>query len=393
MAYISRLRTSLNLLSKRQFKILALESSCDDSCVSIMTDKGEILYNRKESLPDVIETGGVRPNLATIHHLQTMPKLVQEALKETNSKLDGEDIKMVCVTRGPGMPTCLTASYQLAKGLVVTNPKVKFIGVHHMLGHLLTSSMEYPELLEKPFLSLLVSGGHTQLVLTESITKHKILINMESQKAIGESLDKCARHLKFKGTMIAKEMEKFIKSQNLPFKDPEYYKHLVRTTNPFTKPLSRGHRVHIKEFCFTGLESQLKGAIEKGVLKLDKLSDRERAEWAYRIQHVHFQHVLDKIKLQFEETPELATLPLVISGGVSANMYLRGYCERQLENKMYYPKQLSLCTDNSVMIGWAGLKFYEKTKMVSTMDSTSIARWPLSQLLTIGGMEKDKDPL
>lgn len=227
MALLNRWKSCINILSKKNYKVLALESSCDDSCVAILTDKGEVLYNRKKSLSDVVESGGVKPDLATIHHLETIPVMVQEALKETNSRVDGEDIKMVCVTRGPGMPTCLTASYQFAKGLAVANPKLKFVGVHHMLGHLLTSSMEYPELLESPFLSLLVSGGHTQLVLTENITKHEILIDIEEQKAVGDSLDKCGRLMKFKGNMIAKEVEAFIQSQNLPLHDAKYYKNLV----------------------------------------------------------------------------------------------------------------------------------------------------------------------
>ncbi|KAF0278694.1 hypothetical protein FOG50_00502 [Hanseniaspora uvarum] len=393
MVYVSKFRNYFCALSKRQYKVLAMESSCDDSCVSIISDKGEVLYNKKETLADVIKSGGVQPNLATVHHLATIPILVQDALSKTNSKLDGEDIKMICVTRGPGMPTCLTASYQFAKGLAVANPKLKFVGVHHMLGHLLTSSMEFPELLEKPFLSLLVSGGHTQLVLTENITKHTILIDMEGQKAVGDSLDKCARLLKFKGDMIAKEMELFIQSQNLPLDDPKYFKELARASNPFTKPLAKGENVYAKKFCFSGLDSQLRSHINKKVIKVDELTDFEKAEWAYRIQHVHFQHIMDKIKLQFAETPELEKLPLVISGGVSANMYLRGYCQRQLNNKMYYPKQLHLCTDNSVMIGWAGLKMYEKTKLVNTMNSTVISKWPLSDLMTVDGAVKDKTPL
>ncbi|CAI8504602.1 unnamed protein product [Hanseniaspora opuntiae] len=387
MAMINRWRSCLNVLSERKYKVLALESSCDDSCVAILTDKGEVLYNKKKSLADVAESGGVKPDLATLHHLESIPVMVQEALKITNSKVDGEDIKMVCVTRGPGMPTCLTASYQFAKGLAVASPKLKFLGVHHMLGHLLTSSMEYPELLEKPFLSLLVSGGHTQLVLTENISKHEILIDMEGQKAVGDSLDKCGRLMKFKGNMIAKEVEAFIQSQNLPLHDAKYYKNLVRTSNPFTKPLSKRENAQKIKFCFSGIDSQLRSHIESKTINIDELTDYEKAEWAFRIQHVHFQHILDKIKLQFLRNPELKDLPLVVSGGVSANLYLRGYCERQLENKMYYPKNLSLCTDNAVMIGWAGLKTYEKTKMVNPMNTRVIPKWPLNNLITGDGVE------
>lgn len=383
MALLNRWKSCINILSRKNYKVLALESSCDDSCVAILTDKGEVLYNRKKSLSDVVESGGVKPDLATIHHLETIPVMVQEALKETNSRVDGEDIKMVCVTRGPGMPTCLTASYQFAKGLAVANPKLKFVGVHHMLGHLLTSSMEYPELLESPFLSLLVSGGHTQLVLTENITKHEILIDIEEQKAVGDSLDKCGRLMKFKGNMIAKEVEAFIQSQNLPLYDAKYYKNLVRTSNPFQKPLAKGKNAHAIKFGFSGIDSQVRSHIESKSINIEDISDYEKAEWAYRIQHVHFQHILDKIKLQFLKRPELENLPLVVSGGVSANLYLRGYCERQLKNKMYYPKNLSLCTDNAVMIGWAGLKMYENTKMVNPMNTRVIPKWPLDTLMTV----------
>lgn len=382
MVLINKLRSCLNLLSARKYKILALESSCDDSCVAILTDKGDVLYNMKKSLTDVVESGGVRPDLATVHHLESIPLMVEEALKATNSRVDGEDIKMVCVTRGPGMPTCLTASYQFAKGLAVACPKLKFIGVHHMLGHLLTSSVEYPELLEKPFLSLLVSGGHTQLVLTKNILKHEILIDMEGQKAVGDSLDKCGRLMKFKGNMIAKEVEAFIQSQKLPLHDAKYYKNLVRTSNPFTKPLSKGENAQKIKFCFSGIDSQLRSHIESERMNIEEMTDYEKAEWAYRIQHVHFQHILDKIKLKLLKTPELENLPLVVSGGVSANLYLRGYCERQLKNKMYYPKNLSLCTDNAVMIGWAGLKMYEKTMNVNPMNTRVIPKWPLNNLIT-----------
>ena len=328
---------------KRNINILSLEYSCDDSCVSILTEKGDILFNKKITSSHVSEAGGVIPIKAIIHHQKTLPLLVQTALKETKLTI-GKEINMICATRGPGLAGSLCTGYQFSKGLAVAHPNVKFIGVHHMLGHLLISTLEFPELLEKPFLSLLVSGGHTQLVLTEDVLTHDILVDLKEKSAIGDSLDKCGRLLGFKGEMIAKEMESFIQKQNLPLNDSDYYKKLTKTDFPFKFPLNAASNNSDVAFSFSGQITQLKQYLDKQNIIIKNLSSKKKAEIAYQVQYLHFYHLIKKIKQLYTIRPELNDYPLVLSGGVAANMFLRQFFKKEINSTTVSYTHLTLPT-------------------------------------------------
>ncbi|XBW36290.1 hypothetical protein QEN19_001879 [Hanseniaspora menglaensis] len=383
------IETAKSFLFKRNVNILALEYSCDDSCVSILNDQGAILFNKKITSSHVCESGGVIPIKAIHHHQKTLPVLVQTALKETNMTI-GRDITMICATRGPGLAGSLCTGYQFSKGLAVAHTNVKFQGVHHMLGHLLMSSLEFPNILQKPFLSLLVSGGHTQLVLSESVIKHDILIDLKEKSAIGDSLDKCGRMLGFRGDMIAKEMEAFLKKNDLPLEDPMYYKQLTKTKFSFKFPLNAPSNNADIAFSFSGQISQLKQFLEREKIDLDHLDCQKKAELVYQVQYLHFYHLIKKLKQLFELRPDISNYPLVISGGVAANTFLRKYLQKEFKTDIYFPQRTDLCTDNAVMIGWGGLKFYEHTKLLTKMDSITQSKWLLSDILSVGGYEKDK---
>lgn len=377
-----------NFVCKRFIKVLALEYSCDDSCVAILSSTGDILFNKKTTSRHVSEAGGVIPIKAINHHQKSLPGLVKAALEQTNMKL-GKDITMICATRGPGLAGSLCAGYQFSKGLAVAHDNMKFVGVHHMLGHLLMITMEFEDLLNRSFLSLLVSGGHTQLVLSHDALKHDILIDLKEKRAIGDSLDKCGRLLGFKGNMIAKEMEDFISKQNLPLDDPEYKKSLLKSKFPFKFPLSSPKNSKDMAFSFSGQITQLKHYLEREKLEVEHLSAKSKAELAFQIQYLHFFHIIKKIKQLFAARPELAQLPIVISGGVASNSFLREYFREEFISRIYVPKNKDLCTDNAVMIGWAGLKFFEKSRLLTTLESTTKNTWLLSDLLTVDGYEKD----
>lgn len=363
----------------RNYKVLSIETSCDDTCVSILDrfDKNKapsLLYNQKVTL-DSLEAGGIIPTRAHVHHQQKLGLIVQQALSKVQSPMD-----VVCVARGPGMPGALSVGLDLAKGLSVAWNK-PLIGVHHMLGHLLIPRMnsngKQPQF---PFLSLLVSGGHTMLVLSKSVVRHRILCDT-LDIAIGDSLDKCAREIGIRGNMIAKQMEAFINEDIEQAHNIEYQK--ITLPNPLT---NKNDRINLQAFSFSPFIT----AIKKHLAKDNKeLTEANRRNMAYQIQEAIFNHLLKRLNVSISQNADslVDVKSFVCSGGVSANMRLREKLENELPREIttfYYP-ELDLCTDNSVMIGWAGIELYEGYNLKTDLSCTPIRKWPVDSILDVPG--------
>ncbi|KAL3230004.1 tRNA N6-adenosine threonylcarbamoyltransferase, mitochondrial [Nakaseomyces bracarensis] len=380
------LKVGRNLKGKRCYKVLAIETSCDDTCVSILDRYSEVeaptvLVNLKSTLNSA-SYGGVIPTMAHEHHQVKIGSLVQEAITayKCTSPKENLPIDLICVTRGPGMTGSLSAGLTFAKGLSVGLNK-PFIGVHHMLGHLLIPRL--PTNGAKPaypFVSLLVSGGHTILVLSTDIDKHEVLCDT-LDIAIGDSLDKCGRELGFKGNMIAREMESFINSNIENVDDSVKMEKLPN-------PLNSSNNKSIQAFSFAPFIS-----VVKDNMKIHQdTSEAQLRSMAIQVQESIFNHIITKIKHVIMKNPQkfLGIRSFVCSGGVSSNLRLRALLESELQEwflDFIYPRS-DLCTDNAVMIGWAGIEIYENLRLTSDYSVAPIRQWPLNELLLVPGWKK-----
>lgn len=359
---------------RRWYKVLAIETSCDDTCVAILDRKSSAeaprtIVHLKETLNSA-SAGGIIPTKAHLHHQQQIGPVTSRALESAGMP----DIDLVCVTIGPGMPGSLAGGLDFAKGLAVAWKK-PFVGVHHMLGHLLIPRMLHNDQNPQfPFVSLLVSGGHTVLVLSRSCVDHEILCDT-LDIAVGDSLDKCGREIGIRGNMIAKEMEKFINAEPLRAQVP------MQLPNPLK---NKSTRVDVQAFSFSPFITALKGNLVK---PLPEYNVDEVRSMAYQIQESIFYHIVSKLKLVFRKNREKleGVSSFVLSGGVGANARLRELLETEFsdtfDNFCYPP--LELCSDNAVMIGWAGIELFEKQCLTTDLYATPIRKWPLPQLLEV----------
>lgn len=375
----------------RQYRVLALESSCDDSCVALLEKTPSFsptVIDHYRATLSLAQDGGIIPTAAQSFHNYTIGDLVQKMGETYNFNQHPPDL--ICVTRGPGMVGSLTASIQLAKGLAIAWDR-PLVGVHHMLGHLLTPRLT--ELVKFPFLSLLCSGGHTMLVLSRDMGHHEVVVDT-MDIAVGDSLDKCAREMGFYGNMLAKEMEKYV-DENLP---------LEGIPPPIEIPLGlpmRGPRnarfPDTIQFSFASFLLRVQTAVKQHQRPLDEDC---RRYMAFHIQNLVFDHVIDRVNVALKKhgTNEAmcdindgkftGVRDIVVSGGVAANKTLAAKLRSKLcfeqalgeKPTLHFPP-LNLCTDNAIMIGLAGIETFETLRKMSDMTMLSRPKWPMGDLL------------
>ncbi|KAI5955301.1 QRI7 [Candida jiufengensis] len=415
------LHKSKNVNTIRHYKVLAIESSCDDSCIALLerthpNQTPTIIDHTKKTLNSAA-VGGIMPTAAYTYHMSTIANMcIEFCSKHQLSATNPPDL--ICVTRGPGMAGSLSSSTEFAKGLSVAW-NVPLVGVHHMLGHLLTSFLPTKETEQKqppnfPFLSLLCSGGHTMLVLSKSVSEHEIIINV-SDIAVGDSLDKCARELGMYGNMLGRELEKFIK--NIPTEEIKEFENLqvdtrlsnkynFKLTLPYQTPKSGKFQDDLIQFAFaqflSNIQSYKKNFLNSKIIEDDKI----KRMIAYKTQEYIFDHIIDRINLAFKkhgldrwsDGKFIGVKDFVCSGGVAANSRLREKLFNNLNHKeigenplsFHFP-DLSLCTDNAVMIGYAGMEIFEKLKLKTNLNFIPIRKWPLNNLLNVESWVKVDD--
>lgn len=430
---------------KRSFRILAIETSCDDTSVSLLQTEGNsltVLKHLKKTLNSV-NTGGIVPIDAIKHHQMNLPLLLQDILRtntyskdrnnynntnqvsrrknvstEVNGRIYSGDYSpnesmshsfikpdIVMVTRGPGMIGSLAVGLNIAKGFCLGN-KIPLLGVNHMLGHLLIPRMNQMSVCQFPMLSLLVSGGHTLLVYSENLIKHEIVCNTVDI-AIGDSLDKCGRAIGLEGIMIGKELEKIsmgyiMKKHNDNADEVTNLVDLIELPNPFSK-----HNKNIISFSFASFISTLQEQLNK--LDTNLLNNLEiKRKIAFLIQRAHFNHLITKMKQILNNDSENVNgngkfknvKTFICSGGVSSNKLLREMLNNCLKdekfcNNIYYPP-IELCTDNSIMIGYAGfeiLKYYQDVENVNIsnkFDILPLRKWSLEELVEKSSWIKER---
>ena len=333
-------------------RILAIESSCDESAAAVLDAGQGLLAHEIFSQIELHRVfGGVVPELASRDHVRRLLPLVRSVMAEAQTK--PEDLGGVAYTAGPGLIGALLTGASLARSLAYAW-KVPALGVHHLEGHLLAPLLE-PEPPPFPHVALLVSGGHTMLIEVREIGSYRVLGETRDDAA-GEAFDKTAKLL------------------GLPYPGGPELARLAERGRPgaFNFPRPMLDRPGL-EFSFSGLKTAAVHAIRGR-----EMTDAVRADVAEGVQLAIVETLTTKALRALEETG-LDTL--VVSGGVSANRSLRARLAetaRRQGARVYYPR-IEFCTDNAAMIAVAGLARLQ----AGQHDGLAIqarARWSLESL-------------
>jgi N6-L-threonylcarbamoyladenine synthase len=340
--------------------VLGIETSCDETGIALYhSEKGLLadkLYSQIEMHADY---GGVVPELASRDHVRKTIPLIEDTLKLAG--LEKGDINAIAYTAGPGLVGALMVGASIANALSFSLD-IPIIGVHHMEGHLLAPMLE-EEPPEFPFVGLLVSGGHTQLIAVEGIGRYEIL-GESVDDAAGEAFDKAAKMLGLDypgGPRIAKLAQ------------------VARETydgTPFRFPRPMTDRPGL-DFSFSGLKTYTLNTVSN-IRKERELSERDRAQVALAFEEA----VADTLRIKCKRALETTGMKtLVIAGGVSANLHLRSALEgmvSKLGATVFYARP-EFCTDNGAMIAYAGCQRL-KAGQLSGDAFTVHPRWPMDTL-------------
>ncbi|KAJ6497889.1 Gcp-like domain-containing protein [Mycena sanguinolenta] len=321
----------------RPFRVLALESSADDTCAAIVDASRRVWSNVVVSQNNIHRVnGGIQPMIALLAHQRNMPSAVRRALAD--ARLEMADIDGVAFTRGPGLPGCLSVCLNAAKTLAAAHNK-PLVGVHHMQAHALTPNLTRDTPLSFPYLSLLVSGGHTMIVLVQSHVDFRVLCNTVD-RSIGSTIDRVVTLLDipWADTGPGPGLEKFCASPTLQDSDAPKY------DPPIPMPGKRA-------FSFAGLHSW----VERTVAAAGGLEHVNKLALARAFQTAAFKQLQVKLQLVLQ-THGHAVRQVVVSGGVASNAELRHRLKTFVRGpiEFVFPEP-ALCTDNAAMIAWASM--------------------------------------
>ncbi|KPI43630.1 tRNA N6-adenosine threonylcarbamoyltransferase, mitochondrial [Cyphellophora attinorum] len=406
----------------RQLLTLAIETSCDDTCVAILEKhdlagaqqgihdapktQAQLHFNEKLTAANT-GLGGIHPLESLDSHHAHLAKLVKRSLHFL-PEATGADVPptklvhdpdgvprvkpdFISVTRGPGMRSNLACGLSTAKGLAAAW-SVPLLGVHHMQAHALTprlvsalaSTPSTPATPAFPFLNLLISGGHTLLLHSHSLTSHTTLATT-LDIAIGDCLDKCGRTLLPPSLLASTTDTAYGKHlSNYAFPDPALFEtyypisrsrhaELLKPNHPnydwsFQLPLGNTRQL---AFSFTGICSRVGGLVNKRPGGSAAVPEGERLALARTALGTAFEHLTSRIiialsTLSANSSTSNQAMPktLVVSGGVAANAFLRYFLRATLDARGFEDVELvfpppELCTDNAAMIGWCGMEMYE----------------------------------
>ena len=339
--------------------VLGIETSCDETGIAIYsTGKGIIAESLYSQIELHQEYGGVVPELASRDHIRRTLPMIDEILHE--SGLTAGTIDAIAYTAGPGLIGALLVGASLAKSLALAW-SVPSIGIHHMEGHLVATLLA-EDAPKYPFIALLVSGGHTQLMTCQQEHQYELLGESQDDAA-GEAFDKVAKML------------------GLPYPGGPAIAEIAKQGTPgrFTFPRPMTNKPGL-DFSFSGLKTFTLNTVNglKSQSGRD-LSSQEKADVAFAFQEA----VVDTIRIKCERAMDQTGLDrLILAGGVSANTELRTRLDDSAQKhhrQVYYPS-LHLCTDNGAMIAYAG---YLRLQY-GHQESLSIEvrpRWPMAEIM------------
>ena len=328
--------------------ILGLESSCDDSAVALVTSDRQILAQAVVGQNDAHQPfGGVVPEIAARAHVEILPDLIRKVLANAAVKL--ADVDAIAATAGPGLIGGVMVGLLAGKGLALSSGK-PLIAVNHLEGHALSPRLAEPDL-DFPYLLLLASGGHCQLLEVHGVGEYRRLATTIDDAA-GEAFDKAAKLL------------------GLPYPGGPAIEALAsdgdRTAVPLPRPLVGSGEPH---FSFAGLKSAVQRAVASGGHRPEDI--------AASFQQAVADCLADRTRLALAASDSPS---LVVAGGVAANRSIR---ERLAALAADHGRRFSvppawLCTDNAAMIAWAGAERFA-AGLTHGYDAPARARWPLDE--------------
>lgn len=375
----------------RPFTVLGIESSCDDTGAAVVRSDGTILGESLASQNEIHEEwGGIVPGLAKNAHEEKIDEVIEDALRKTGLE-SADEVDGIGVTVGPGLEICLRVGCNRARDLAMQYNK-PFVGVHHLEAHILMARLpitndnerkesfvvpatdethESLRSMEFPFLALLVSGGHCQLLKCIGIGQYTI-IGGTLDDSLGEAFDKTARLLGLPvGGGGGPAVEKLAREG-----DPK----AVQLPIPLQKRKDC-------DFSYAGLKTAVRSAaeklaVERGVETIDELSMEDKANVAASFQNVAIRHIEQRLDraLTMLEGEDDGIRSLAVVGGVAANTELRNRLEklcndRQDPWKMFVPPP-RLCTDQGSMSAWAAIERLMKGSSDQPKDHEVYARYP-----------------
>ncbi len=337
--------------------ILGIESSCDDTSAAVI--RGNVLLSNVIASQAVhIKYGGVIPELASRAHQQNIVPVVDTALKEAGITADKLDA--IAFTRGPGLLGSLLVGVSFTKGLSIAH-NIPMVEVNHLQGHILSHFLDLPDRKlphpDFPFLCLLVSGGHTQIVRVNSPLEMEI-VGTTIDDAAGEAFDKCA------------------KVMGLPYPGGPVIDRLAKEGDPKAFRFARPH-VDGFDYSFSGLKTSFLYTLREAVAQDPDFIEKHKADLCASLQSTVVSILLDKL---VKAAREYDIRDIAIAGGVSANSGLRnGIVEegRKRGWRTFLP-EFKFTTDNAAMIAMAGLYRY-RAGLFSSLEVSPVAR--LEELL------------
>ena len=331
-------------------KTLGIETSCDETAVAVYdSEQGIIGESVFSQIKMHAEYGGVVPELASRDHCVKIISVLKEAIKDVDLK----SIDQVAYTSGPGLLGALLIGESFAQG-ISSALNIPLIPINHLEGHLMSPVMEFPEI-TTPYISLLVSGGHSMIVDVKDRGDYQIL-GQSQDDAVGEAFDKVGKLL------------------GLPYPGGPHIEKLALKGNPksydFPRPMIHSDNLDLS---FSGLKT----SVLYTVRDIENITDQIKADIAASFQ----QAVIDVLTKKIKKSVELSGRSnVIIAGGVAANNALREAIkelESVLNIRVYYPS-LKYCGDNAAMIAFVGsLRSSDK---IQVNGSSVRARWPLSEL-------------
>lgn len=336
-------------------RILGIETSCDETAIAVVDSNRNLLLNQVHSQMKLhAKYGGVIPELAARNHVEILPKLLENAIKEGNLNL--KEIEGVAVTAGPGLIGGVIVGVMVAKGLASALNK-PCIPVNHLEGHALTARLTDPTL-QFPFLLLLVSGGHCQILLAKDIGCYTLLGSTRDD-AVGEAFDKVAKMLGlgYPGGPVVEERA------------------LQGDKKAYDFPKAFFREKHC-DLSFSGIKT----AVFRQIAKEEDLSDEVKSNICASFQEAITSTLSDRLERAIKIcNKKIYFSDIVIAGGVAANRYLAAslltLCNSYQKRLVIPP--ISLCTDNAAMIAWTGVEKMNKG-LVSDLGFAPKSQWPIS---------------
>ena len=335
--------------------VLGIETSCDETAASIVESKkkkilSNILYSQFKEHKDY---GGVVPEIAFREHIKLIDKIILRALKK--AKKNFKDIDVIAATGGPGLHGGLLIGTTIAKSISLSIDK-PYMPINHLEGHILSPRIEYN--LSFPYLALLVTGGHTMLVIAHKIGKYEIL-GMTLDDALGEAFDKTAKLLNI-GFPGGPQIEKLAKGgcQSIELAQP-----LIRSNDC--------------NFSFSGLKTSVLKIINSKRNKSNKFKSNLCCSFQYTVLNIIKKKC--ELGLQiFQKKYPKKKKRIAVVGGVASNNFIRKNLEKFTitnNSNLYIPTK-NLCTDNAAMIAWVAIERFKKNKK-NNFNFQPLPNWPI----------------